>query len=59
MSSSPMFIWVILSVIWIVLFLYVIDRMQKSKRSNESEMEKRIQRLEEENKKLNNEKNDS
>ncbi|WP_341960258.1 hypothetical protein NM897_10415 [Planococcus maritimus] len=59
MSSSPMFIWVILSVIWIVLFLYVIDRMQKSKRSNESEMEKRIQKLEEENKKLNNEKNDS
>ena len=59
MSSSPMFIWVILSVIWIVLFLYVIDRMQKSKRNNESEMEKRIQKLEEENKKLNNEKNDS
>lgn len=59
MSSSPMFIWVILSVIWIVLFLYVIDRMQKSKGSNESEMEKRIQKLEEENKKLNNEKNDS
>ncbi len=59
MSSSPMFIWVILSGIWIVLFLYVIDRMQKSKRSSESEMEKRIQKLEEENKKLNNEKNDS
>ncbi|WP_195913920.1 hypothetical protein [Planomicrobium sp. YIM 101495] len=59
MSSSPMFIWVILSVIWIVLFLYVIDRMQKSKRSNDSEMEKRIQKLEEENKKINNEKNDS
>ena len=54
-----MFIWVILSVIWIVLFLYVIDRMQKSKRSSESEMEKRVQKLEEENKKLNNQKNDS
>ena len=52
MSSDPLIIWVVLSVIWIVLVLYGIDRMQKSKGNHESEMEKRIQRLEEENKRL-------
>lgn len=52
MSSSPMVIWIALSVIWFILFLYAIDRMQKSKRNSESETERRIRRLEEENKRL-------
>lgn len=52
MSFDPLIIWVVFSVIWIVLVLYGIDRMQKSKGNRESEMEKRIQQLEEENKRL-------
>ncbi len=52
MSFDPPIIWVVFSVIWIVLVLYGIDRMQKSKGNRESEMEKRIQQLEEENKRL-------
>lgn len=58
MSFSPMVTWIVLSIIWIILFLYVIDRMQKSKKNNEFEKEKRIQELEEKNKRLNNQKNE-
>lgn len=40
MSSDPLIIWVVLSVIWVVLALYGIDRMQKSKGKREYDMEK-------------------
>lgn len=52
MSSDPLIIWVVLSVVWVVVFLYVVDRVQKSKGNRESEMDKRVRVLEEENKRL-------
>lgn len=52
MSSYPMIIWAALSVIWLILFLYGVDRIQKSKSTRKSETEKRIQNLEEENQRL-------
>lgn len=48
-SSYLLIIWVALSVIWFIVFLYTMDRIQKSKSSQRAEMEKRIRFLEEEN----------
>ncbi|ANU17125.1 hypothetical protein BBI11_08875 [Planococcus maritimus] len=52
MSSYPLIIWIALSVIWFIVFLYTVDRIQKSKSSQTAEMEKRIRFLEEENRRL-------
>ncbi|WP_113930623.1 hypothetical protein [Bacillus sp. P14.5] len=50
-SSSLIFVWVILSILWIVIFLVIVDKFQKSKRNNELKNERRLSELEEENKK--------
>ena len=52
MSSYPLIIWIALSVIWFIVFLYTMDRIQKSKSSQTAEMEKRMRFLEEENRRL-------
>ncbi|MFP3321645.1 hypothetical protein R0K05_00995 [Planococcus sp. SIMBA_160] len=52
MSSYPLIIWIALSVIWFIVFLYTVDRIQKSKSSQTAEMEKRMRFLEEENRRL-------
>ena len=52
MSSYPLIIWAALSVIWLIVVLYGVDRVQKSKSNHQSEMEKKIRHLEEENQRL-------
>lgn len=38
MSSYPLIIWAALSVIWLIVVLYGVDRVQKSKSNHQSEM---------------------
>ena len=52
MSSYPLIIWIALSAIWFIVFLYTVDRIQKSKSSQTAEIEKRMRFLEEENRRL-------
>lgn len=49
-SSSLIIVWVILSVVWLIIVLVIIDKFQKSRRRNTLNNTKRIRELEEKNK---------